>query len=271
VDALEKSREIGQKDATVISLGNLGILYELRGRFSAALSSFDEALGIAGGMNFAAARTEFTLKKAGLLQGLGRGDEAGALLAQAEKWVAATGNREQQADLEVLRGQWNLARGDAAAARAAFDRAQPLARESGSRVSLLRARLARACAQAETAGGIAEVGAVLREAESLGQTAVTLEASEDLGRAELSRRRFPDADRVLQKAIGIAEPAGWNEGLFRLYALRARALEASGRRAEAAGEIAKSSREIARLRENVPAQMRASFDALPTVREVLAR
>jgi eukaryotic-like serine/threonine-protein kinase len=271
VDALEKSREIEQKDATVISLGNLGVLYELRGRFSAALASLDEALGIAGGMNFAAAQTEFTLKKAAVLLGLGRGEEAGALLAQAEKWVAATGNREQKADLEVLRGRWNLARGDAAAARAAFDRAQPLARESGSRTSLLRARLARAAARTEAAEGPEQIAAVLREAESLGHTEVTLEACEELGRADLSRRRFSDADRVLQKGIGIAERAGWNGGLFRLYALRARVLEASGRRAEAAEEFTRSSREIARLRENVPAEMRASFDSLPAVREVLAR
>jgi tetratricopeptide (TPR) repeat protein len=271
VDSLEKSREIDQKDAISVSLGNLGILHQLHGRFAAALSSFDEALSVARGMQFQGAVIEFTLKKGTLLLRLGRGDDASALLAQAEKWVGETGNEEQKADLEVLRGDWSLARGDRAGARRAYEQALPLARRSGSRVSLLRARLARAPLAETSAGGVAELSAVLREAESLGHTEVILAASEALGRAKLERRSFSDADHILQKASGIAERAGWNEGLYRLYALRGKALEASSSKTAAAEEFAKSAREIAKLRENVPPEMRAAFDSLPTVRGVLAK
>jgi tetratricopeptide (TPR) repeat protein len=272
VDALEKSRSIGQKDAVSISLGNLGILHALRGRFSAALSSFDESLAIAREMQFPAVSIEFTLKKAGVLLDLGRGEEANALLAQAEKWVGETGNREQKGDLEVLRGNWSLARGDPAGARRAFDRALPLVAESGSRVSLLRARLGRAAALARTSGeGLAALSAVLQEAESLGHAALTLEAAEALARAQLARRKFSDADRVLRKAVEIGERAGWNGGLYRLYALEGRAQEGLRNGTAAAQVFARSAREIAKLRENVPEQMRPSFDGLPEVRDVLMR
>jgi tetratricopeptide (TPR) repeat protein len=269
LESLEKSRETNQKDATSISLGNLGILHQLHGRFSAALSSFDEALGIAREAQFQVALVEFSLKKGSLLLELGRGEESAALLAQAEKWVGETGNEEQKSDLDVLRGDASLARGDRAAARKAYERAVPLARKSGSRVSLLRARLARAEALANPSESARELSAVLAEAESLGHAELTLESSEALGREEIARRRFPEADRILQKAAGTAERAGWNEGLYRLYALRARALEGLGNRGAAAEELARSAREIAKLRESVPPEMSVSFQRLPAVRDVL--
>jgi eukaryotic-like serine/threonine-protein kinase len=271
-EALETSRETGQKDAAVISLGNLGLVHQLRGRFSAALSSLDEALALARAMPFEAALVEFTLKKAAIALELGREQDAGALLADAEKRVGGTGNSEQQADLEVLRGGWCLFRGDREGARKAFDRALPLARESGSRVSHLRARLARAAAFPGVSGdGPAPLAAVLAEAESLGHTVLTLEASEALARNDIARRRFAAAVQTLQKAAALAERAGWNEGLYRLYALSGEALDGSGDRAGGSEAFGKAAAEIAKLRENVPAAMRANFDTLPTVREVLAR
>ena len=266
LDGLEKSREIDQKDATSVSLGNLGILHQLRGEFSAALSSYDEALSSARSARFEGALIEFTIKKGELLLEIGRAGDTNALLSEAEKRVSETGNAEQKADLEVLRGDWALSRGDSAGARRAYDRAIPLARKSGSRISLLKARLSRA-RTGTSSENLDELTAVLREAEALSHTSATLEASEALARAQLARRKFPEADRILGKAVGIAERAGWNEGLYRLYALRARAAESSGRRDAAGEDFARSARAAAKLRENVPPDMRASFDSLPMVKE----
>jgi tetratricopeptide (TPR) repeat protein len=232
----------------------------------------DEALALARAMPFEAALVEFTLKKAAIELELGRAEDSGALLADAEKRVSGTGNSEQQADLEVLRGGWCLFRGDREGARKAFERALPLARDSGSRVSLLRARLARAAAFPGASGdGPAPLAAVLAEAESLGHTILTLEGSEALARNDLAQRRFAPAARTLQNAAAIAERAGWNEGLYRVYALYGKALDGSGDRAGASEAFGKAAAEIAKLRENVPAAMRVSFDALPLVRDVLSR
>ncbi|HKF42598.1 MAG TPA: tetratricopeptide repeat protein, partial [Thermoanaerobaculia bacterium] len=267
-ESLEKSRETDQKDATAISLGNLGILHQLRGRFAAAISSYDEALAVAKGMQYQAASIEFTLKKAALLAEVGRTDAAAALLGEAEKWVTQTGNDEQKSDLEVLRGDIALERGDRAAARAAYERAIPLARKSGSRISLLRARLAAARAASEGPDRARQLSAILAEAESLGHRELTLESSEALAEAEVAGRRFTDADRLLQKAIAAAQTSSWNEGLYRLHALRGKALEGARNRSEASAELRRAAEEAAKLRENVPAEMRPSFDALPFVKEV---
>ena len=49
------------------------------------------------------------------------------------------------------------------------------------------------------------------------------------------------------------------------------ALAGSGDRAGASEALAKAAAAIVKLRENVPADMRASFDALPQVRDALTR
>ncbi|MFN2431765.1 MAG: tetratricopeptide repeat protein, partial [Gemmatimonadota bacterium] len=148
LEALEMSREINLKDATAISLGNLGVLYGLRGRASAALESLEAGIAAARAIDFKTATTEFALKKAAILLELNRGDEAASLLAQAQMWVRETENREQAADVQVLQGRLQLLRGDRSGARQAFARALPLARESGSKVSLLNARIASGAAAA---------------------------------------------------------------------------------------------------------------------------
>ena len=265
-EALETSRETGQKDASVISLGNLGVVHELHGRFSAALSSLDEALALAARMPFEGARRVHA-EEGGDRAELGRAEDAGALLADAEKRVGGTGNSEQQADLEVLRGGWCLFRGDREGARKAFDRALPLARESGSRVSNLRARLARAAAFPGVPGeGPAPLAAILADAESLGHTVLTLEASEALARSDLARRRFAAAAQTLGKAsrspsaqAGTRASTGSTRCPEKPSKARA---TARPRRSSSGGraEIAK------KLRENVPAEC-APPSTLPTVRD----
>ena len=54
----------------------------------------------------------------------------------------------------------------------------------------------------------------------------------------------------------------------RLHAARAVALRGSGDRAGASEELRRAAGEAAKLRENVPPEMRASFDALPAVKEL---
>ena len=266
-EALEKSRETSQKDAIVVSLGNLGILQGLRGRFSAALSSFDEALGNARQMQFQGALVEFTLKKAALLFDLGRGEDASSLLGEASKWVAETGNSEQGADLEVLRAEWSLSEGHRDAAKAASRRALPLAKKSGSRATLLEARITAASSSAPA--DARALAAALAEAESVGHSLLTIRAAETLARAELTRGRLREAERHLRRAVEVAERAGWAAGLYRLYALQARISEGLGEKAAAASTRGKGAAQIAKIRNELPAELRLSFDNLPAVREIL--
>jgi len=269
LEALEISRAINLKDAIAISLGNLGVLYGLRGRTSAALGSLDAGIAAAREIDFKNAMTEFALKKAAILMELNRGEDASALLAEAEKWVRETENREQAADLQVLHGRLRLLRGDQAGARRAFARASPLARESGSKISVLSARIASGTAAA--GAGVAALDAALHDAESLGHALLTIEAAEALARAELSAGRPRDAGAALARALAIAEKAGWEAGLYRLDALAGRVRAASGDEAGAAEAYRSAARRIARLREGLPPNLSTSFLSLPAVRETLAR
>lgn len=274
VEALEKGREIDLKDAIAVSLGNMGTLYGLGGRFSAALDAYDEALGVAKQIDFKNALTEFTLKKADLLIELGSTDRARPLVEQAEAWIAETGNREQAGDLEVVRGGFHLARRETAAAQRAFAKAIPLTRESGSRVSLLQAQIAAAVARrgaGDLAGSRTALAAALKEAESRGHALMMLRAAEGLAEVELARGRPREAAAPLRRAREIAERAGWHAGLYRLTGLEERIRRAAGDRAGSDESVRRGAQELARLRENLPADLRAAFEALPAVQSLAGR
>jgi tetratricopeptide (TPR) repeat protein/TolB-like protein len=269
VEALERSREIDFKNAIAISLGNLGMLYQYRGRYPAALESFGEAVEVSRRLEFKPALTEFTLKEARARLELGQLDAVAERVGQAEKWIEQTGNREQAADLEVLRGDWHRARGEREAARRAFSRAVELAGQSGSKVSLLHARIVAAASAA--APSPVSLGKLLSEAEGLGHALLTIESAEALSRAELSLGRAPAARASAHRALEAAQACGYGAGLWRLHALAGRVAEESGDRTAAAEAFRRSSAELQRLREGLPAELRARFDALPAVKQVLER
>ncbi len=274
VEALEESRQIGFKNAEAISLGNIAMLSAYRGRFGAALESFATARAVLEPLDLKPALAEFTLKEGAVRLELGQLEEARTRIEAAEKWLKETENREQSADLETLRGEWHSARGESEPARRAFSRAISLAAESGSKATLLHARIAGASAAAdrgEAGTAATELARAVSEAESLGHALLTIRASEALARAEAGRRRWARAEELVRRALALAEQTGWEAGRYRLHALLARVLEARGDRAESAEAWRRSAEEARRLEENVPAEIRASFRALPAVKEALSR
>jgi tetratricopeptide (TPR) repeat protein len=272
-EALEQSREIDFKNGVAISLGNLGILHRYQGRYKAALGSLGEALAVSRQADFKPALAEFTLAEAGTLLEIGSRDAAGARLETAEPWIRATDNREQAADLEVLRGEWHLQRGEKEAARRSLAHAMDLAKQSKSKVALLRTRIALASIQrerGEPAAAAAGLETALREAESLGHALLIIQAAEGLSRAELSRGRPRQAKQSVQRALDLAERVGWSAGLYRLEALLGRILDTQ-KDAGAADAWARSAREIEQLRGEIDPSLREAFDSLGVVREVAAR
>jgi eukaryotic-like serine/threonine-protein kinase len=266
VEALEDSRRIGFKNAEAISLGNIATLSAYRGRYAAALESFEESLTLLRPLDLKPALAEFTLKEAATRLELNDLEGVRTRIVAAEGWLKESGNQEQSADLETLRGEWHSARGEIEPARRAFSRAISLARESGSRAALLQARTASAAASASPS----ELARVYSEADSLGHALLTLRAAEALARAELARRRFDRAESVARKALALAADTGWEAGTYRLHALLGRALEAKGDAAGGADALRRAAQEVAKLRENVPAAMRPSFESHPSIREALS-
>src|SRR4029453_13003537 len=87
----------------------------------------------------------------------------------------------------------------------------------------------------------------------------------------LRARRPADAEVVTRQALAVAERAGWRAGRYRLHDLLGRALAARGDQAAAIREYRESARQVAQLRDGLPPDLRAAFDALPAVRAIEAR
>lgn len=273
LEALQLAREIDFKNAVAVSQGNMGLLQGYDGRYAAALGAYAEALDVVKALGDKRGLAEYTLKEAALLMELGQLDRARTNLDRAATWVRETGNREQVADHQTAMGEWHLARGEHAAARRALARAVDLAGASRSRPALLRARIARGAAlvaAGEAAAAAPDLSAALRDADALGDALLRIRAAEALARAELGRGRAGQAEALARRALKAAEQCGWAAGLYRLYALLGRALERKGDAAGAAAAYRESAGRLARLREGLPADLRASFDSVPPVREVAA-
>ncbi len=267
LDALGKSRELDMKQTTASSLGHLGRLAQYQGRPAAALASFAEALAVLREIDDRRGLAEFTLAQAEVEIELGMEKAAGQHLQAAAELLSAEKSREQQAELERLRGEHHLLRGERAAARAALRRAVADARESHSVVELLDTRLSERPA-------LAELERLRGQAEALGHARLQLRAAEAVARAALAADTAGDTERARQAAaagLERADACGDYSGAWRLHLLLAQAHERSGRRAEAEAERERARAEIARVSRELNPGQRQSFHRLAEVRELADR
>jgi tetratricopeptide (TPR) repeat protein len=273
LDALQQARALDFKNAMAVSYGNLGVLHAHQGRLAAALDSFAEARDLLEAQHDPRGLAEFTLKEAGALLEVGALERAKTRLDVAAPLVNETGNREQLADYHLLLAEWRRGRGEWAEAVGAVAQARPHAEASRSRTTILHAQVADARLRAESgeAGAERALTALTREAEALGHAALRLSIGEALASAELRARRPSAAEMVTRQALAVAERAGWRAGRYRLHDLLGRALAARGDQAAAILEYRESARQVAQLRDGLPPELQAAFDALPAVRAVEAR
>lgn len=271
LDSLERAREIDFKKAMAVSHGNIGLLHQYDGRYTAALSAYAEALGILTEIGDKRGLAEFTIKEGVALIELGRLAEAKTKLDEAARWVRETRNHEQSADYQLALGEWHLARGDRQHAQRALVSAVEEARASASRAAILRATVARDRARisfGDPRAAERELMSSVRAAEALGDVLLLIRAQEALARAELARGRASDAEARAMRTIEAAERAGWSSGLYRLHALLGEIRERQGDGPGAEAAYRESASQIDRLREGLSGTLRASFDALPSVRAV---
>ncbi|HVF61770.1 MAG TPA: tetratricopeptide repeat protein [Thermoanaerobaculia bacterium] len=263
LSALEKSRELNMQDTTAASLGHLGRLAHRQGRFAAALANYREALAVCQALEDRRGLAEFTLAEAEVYLDLGAPGEAARRLDAAARWIDEGGNREHRAELLRLRGVRALAGGETAAARRDLAAAVEEARASHSVVGLLQARLS--AARAAGTPGARELAAVKEEADLLGHAALRLAAAEALAESALAAGDAARAEGLARAALGIVGEGGY-AGEHRLRLLLAQALAKQGRGAEAERERQLGRAEVERLRRELPAGQRASFERLAAVR-----
>lgn len=274
LEALETSRELGLRQAEAVSLGNLGRVAQLQGRYGAALDSYGKALAVVRELNDPRGLAEFTLFEAGALLELGRLEAAEEGLGRGQEWLAAGGNREQEAELARLRGELALARGDPAAGRRSFESALEGARASGSFLARLSAR--RGLARAELAAARPEAAAqglaeVVEEAAAAGSTPLFLESSIDLAEALRQSGDLDGAAEAARRALRRAGGAGGYGEAWRLHLVLARVAESRGAPEAAAEAWAAAQEEVERVRGGLGDDDRRAFEALPEVRSIVER
>jgi tetratricopeptide (TPR) repeat protein/TolB-like protein len=273
LEALDRAREIDFTKALAVSHGNIGLLHQYEGRYAAASSAYAEALKILKRLDDKRGLAEFTIKDAMTSIELGRLGEALAKLDAASAWVQETGNREQSADFQTAVGEWQLAKGEGAAARKAFAQAVELATASGSRVAILRARIAQGggLVALGDAGTVAsELASAVREVEAVGDVPLSIRGLEALARAELARGRLREAEDAARRALRAAERSGWGAGIFKLHATLGRVQEKKGNTAGAMAAYRESARSISVMSEGLAPELRSSLAGVPAVREVEA-
>jgi len=274
VEALEGSREIGARQAEAVSLGNLGRVAQLQGRYGAALDSYAKALAVVEELGDSRGLAEFTLYRSSALIELGSLEAAERGLDQAEEWLAAGGNQEQEAELARLRGELALARGEIASARRSFERALELARSSGGFLAELEAR--RGTARAELAAGrvgaaAAELAAVAEEAAAAGSLPVFLAATTDLVHARWRGGDLAGAEAAARSAVRrLAGTAGYGEA-WRLHLLLAEVLGERGDAAAAERSWSAAAAEVERVRGGLEGDERRAFEGLPEVERIAQR
>ena len=273
--SLRSSRELGMKEATAVSLGNLGRLAQVQGRPAAALASYGDTLGVLRELGDRRGLAEFTLATAEAELELGMTTAASEHLKAAGELLSGGNNREQQAELDRLRGEQLLATGAAAdrvAAAAVLRRAVAEAAESHGIVELLAARLSAAEAPApkgEERAALAALERLRTEIDGLGNARLRLRAAEAVARAALAAGDAGKAQRAARAGLEIAAACGGYAGAYRLHRLLASALERGGPAAknsadaaEAAAERRRADDEIARLSRDLGPEQRKSFERI---------
>ena len=261
--ALRTARELGMKDAVAVSLGHLGRLAQYQGRPAAALASFGEAITVLRELDDPRGLAEFTLSQAEVEMELGLEKAAGERLRTAAELLAEGRNREQRAELERLRGEWHLLRGERAPARAALRRAVAHAEASRSVVTLLDARISAAQVDLH----LAELKRLHAQAEALGNARLRLRAAEALARAALAAGDLETARTAAREGLEEAADRGGYLRTYRLHRLLARVLEREGRRADAEAESRRAAAEIDRVSQGLGPEQRQSFNRIAEVQE----
>jgi eukaryotic-like serine/threonine-protein kinase len=269
--ALDEGRALDMPDSTAAAHGSLGRLAYLQGRYGAALDSYRQALDVVRPLGDQRGLIEFTLLEAETLLALGDAAAAGKRLDQAAQWLGTEGNPEQLSHLLSLRGRLELQRGRHAAAADAFAKATRAAAQSDTPVLQLEARLGAALATlggGDAAGAAKALATVATEARRLGDVPLRLEADAALARAELARGRAAEALAAARDGLA-AMPAGppWG-GTWRLHAATAAASARRGQTTAADAARAQARAELERLRRELPAAHRQTFDALSEVRDL---
>ncbi len=256
-------------DTTAVSLGYLGRLAHLQGRYAAALDSYRQALEIVAELKDQRGLVEFTLLETETLLDLGNHARASQSLERVAGWLAAGGTDEHRARLLGLRARLTVLQGQHSRALRGYDEALAAAAASHNPAAVVEARLGRAqalLASGETAAAATALATADEEARLLGDVPLRRGVTAAQARCALAQGQAAAAAAAAREGLALL-PTGtpWG-GSWRLHGVLAEASQRLGDDAAARASRQRAAAELDRLREQLAPPLRSSFEALPEVR-----
>lgn len=238
---LEVSRSAGDKlGVAEISSGMAG-LFEVQGRYGAALSAEEDAYkNVQEMQNQDANKADIELDYANALILIGRGDDAQKNLDESLVLAKSLQNNSLTAKTLNLQGDRLFYKGDFKAARPLYEQAQQSAKQSTDRNQALLAKfnLARlSVKEGQATAATTALRSLSKDADALGEKYVSTQIALYLGDCLLQSKKYAAAQDALESAIRTAQSAGMKSLLPQAEFWLSSALAAQSKKTEAATHL----------------------------------
>ena len=249
--ALDDGRAAGDQSTIAQESSSLGALFASQGNYDSALKSLQEALKQyqqANDRTWLMAETQ--ARYGDVLSQVGRWDEGQKQLDDALKLATEDKNDTVTAEALNWLGDSYFYRGDYAAARQQYEKAEAVATKSkiSEQVAAAKFGLVRLdVVQGRAAAAVPVLQKLVQETDAGGLKALSVEASTYLAQALLAANRIDAAQQELDHALNRADKMGLLVDQARAHFLLGVALEKAGKIAQSTPQY----REAVRLLESV--------------------
>lgn len=245
VQALAGARQLQSQTAIAVAEGYLGRVAQFQGRYAAALSYYDEALGRFEELGDGRGLVDFSLAKAETLLELGTAEEVLKLLEDLGPSLKAVGNSDHQANALRMHGKALFILGDENGGAKALSGALEASASSTNQALKLRIRLADLVAN----GSLAGLEQLTQQTRALGDKYLELSAEMALVEALLENGRPDQALAAVNRIERLVRRTGdWSQA-FRLFDSKAELARLEGD--DSTEWLAARDREIERITDGL--------------------
>jgi DNA-binding NtrC family response regulator/tetratricopeptide (TPR) repeat protein len=265
--ALKVAESAGDHRSRAFCLQNLGVLSHWKNDYAAALAYFHEAVSAFKKIGQRARLAWLALDIASLYLDLNDIDRAEAMAVLADQFSGGSLPKAVEIGRQQIAGRLFIGRGELDAAEQHLERAEghaeaagDLERRAAALVELARIELAR--------GRLDDVERRLERIERPSAIGTRAKIEQCRGELAIARGEPEAARRLLLSALELHRQSGDLEGEWRAQYWIGRAAQACSDEAEAERRFRTAFSISARVRERVPGEVRASFDADPIRQEL---
>jgi tetratricopeptide (TPR) repeat protein len=235
--ALDISRKANDTKSAAGVSESIGKVLMYQGRLGAAVSAMQDSVNAYRSTNNKSVELADSLRSlADSLALVGRGDESGKLLEEANSVVSELKNESIHSDLLNTQGDAAFYRGDYKVARSAYEQAVLAAAKTKDRQKILvpKMNLARiSIAEGRAQAAVPELRAAIQQAEKLHLKYFATRSSVDLAEALIKTKDYTHARQELESTLTSSEKLGLRLETARIHYLLGDALRLGGNASEA--------------------------------------